>query len=139
MPLPQQPARVKVTLADGTVGWLADPPEERSGAARRSGGGSSTTGATPGVWPWPRVLELERSARQPWRWQYATVERVNPGPPAPGVWRADLGDRAGRSPAGAASRTRTGSRGCRSGTPVRCSGSTTIGIRFCCRRSSRPA
>jgi len=47
MPLPQQPARVKVTLADGTVGWLADPPEERSGAARRSGGGSSTTGATP--------------------------------------------------------------------------------------------
>jgi hypothetical protein len=35
MPLPQRPARVKVTLADGTVGWLADPPEAPPGAEQR--------------------------------------------------------------------------------------------------------
>jgi len=94
MPLPQHTARVKVTLADGTVGWLADPPEEpvSSGAAQRWRLVDDRADA--GVWPWPRALELERAARQPWRRQYAAAERVNPGPPAPDVWRADLGDQA---------------------------------------------
>ncbi len=94
MPLPQHPARVKVTLGDGTVGWLADPPEEpvSSGAAQRWRLVDNRADA--GVWPWPPALELERAARQPGRRQYATVERVNPGPPAQDVWRADLGDRA---------------------------------------------
>ena len=90
MPLPQHPARVKVTLADGTVGWLADPPEAPIGAAQRWQLVDNRADA--GVWPWPRALELERAARQPWRRQYAMVERVNPGPPAPDVWRAEVGE-----------------------------------------------
>jgi hypothetical protein len=93
MPVPQHPARVKVTLADGTVGWLADPPEEpvSSGAAQRWQLVDDRADA--GQWPWPRALDLERAARQPWRRQYAIVERVNPGPPP--VFRADVGGRAG--------------------------------------------
>jgi hypothetical protein len=46
MPLPQHPARVKVTLADGAVGWLADPPEAPIGS--HIGGGSLTSGQAPG-------------------------------------------------------------------------------------------
>jgi hypothetical protein len=90
MPLPQHPARVKVTLADGTVGWLADPPEAPTGAQQRWQLVDNRADA--GVWPWPRALELERAARQPWRRQYAAAEPVNPGPPP--VFRADIEDRA---------------------------------------------
>jgi hypothetical protein len=90
MPLPQRLARVKVTLKDGTVRWLADPPEAPWGAERRWSFVDDRADA--GGWPWPRALELERAVRQPWRQQYATAEPVNPGPPP--VFRADLGDRA---------------------------------------------
>ena len=88
MPLPQHPARVNVTLADGTVGWLADPPEAPISCPHRWRLVDERAGA--GVWPWPRALELERAARQPWRRQYAAAEPVNPGPPP--VFRADLRD-----------------------------------------------
>ena len=90
MPLPQPPARVKVTLADGTVGWLADPPEAPIGDPRRWRLVEDRADAR--VWAWPRALELERAARQPWRRQHAKVEPVNPGPPP--VFRADRGDQA---------------------------------------------
>jgi hypothetical protein len=85
MPLPQHPARVKVTLADGTVGWLADPPEAGIGAAQQWQLVDNRADA--GTWPWPRAIELERAARQR---QNAVAEPVNPGPPP--VFRADLGD-----------------------------------------------
>ena len=134
IPLPQHPARVKVTLADGTVAWLADQPEAPIGYPQRWL--LVDDGADAGVWPWPRALELERAARQPWRRQYAGAEPVNPGPPP--VFRADLGEPA-RARVACGIPDAAGSRGCRSGWPVRCSASTTTGIRCCYRRSSAPA
>ena len=53
MALPEHPARVRVTLADGTVGWLADPPEAPIGSAQRWQ--LVDTRADAGVWPWPRA------------------------------------------------------------------------------------
>ena len=73
MPLPStQPGQV--TLADGTVGWLADPPEAPIGAQQRWQLVDSRADAGVWPWPWPRALELERAARQPWRQQYAAAE-----------------------------------------------------------------
>lgn len=79
-PLPVVPARVRVTLADGTEHWLADPPERLHGEAA---GPSTRWRLVPigepehaGVWPWWRAVELEREVRQAWRRQLASAEEV---------------------------------------------------------------
>jgi hypothetical protein len=126
MPLPQHPVRVRVTLADATVGGWLIRRRRRSAEQRWR---LVDDRAAAGVWEWSRALELEREARQPWRRQYATAERVNPGPPAPDVWRADLGDQA-RAIAAACGIPDAGrSCGCRTGATGRCSATTTTGIR----------
>jgi hypothetical protein len=89
MPLPQYPARVKVTTKDGAVLWLGDPPEAPWGAEHRW---RLVEVADAGIWPWPRAVELERAVRQPWRQQYATAERVEED--AAASVRSETGDRA---------------------------------------------
>jgi hypothetical protein len=93
MPLPQYPARVKVTTKDGAVRWLGDPPGAPWGSEHRWRFVDDLADA--GVWSWQEAVQLEREVRQPWRQQYAIAVRVEPaelgGQP---VYRADTGERA---------------------------------------------